>query len=74
MGRNNMLSPESEVKIQSKYQQLAAYLNESSLRMWAAAEALSWGHGGVASVSRVTGLSRTTIYSGITELSASPAA
>lgn len=36
--------------------------------MWAASEALSWGHGGITSVSRATGLSRTTVYTGIAEL------
>ncbi len=36
--------------------------------MWAAAEALSAGRGGVSAVSRVTGVSRTTIYRGIKEL------
>ena len=29
---------------------------------------MSWGHGGITSVSRATGLSRTTIYAGIAEL------
>ena len=43
-------------------------LNEASLRAWAAVEALSWGHGGITSVSRATGLSRTTIHAGIAEL------
>jgi hypothetical protein len=33
--------------------------------MWAAAEALSEGRGGVSAVSRVTGISRSTIYQGI---------
>jgi hypothetical protein len=36
--------------------------------MWAAVEALSLGHGGIASVARATGLSRTTIHSDVTEL------
>lgn len=63
-----MLNSEVEVTIQGKYEQLAPYLNETSLRLWAAVEALSLGHGGITSVSRATGLSRTTIYAGITEL------
>jgi Rhodopirellula transposase DDE domain len=43
-------------------------LNEASLRLWAANEALSLGYGGVSEVSRATQLSRTTIHAGIAEL------
>jgi hypothetical protein len=43
-------------------------LNEASLRLWAANEALSLGYGGVSKVSRATELSRTTIHAGIAEL------
>ena len=63
-----MLSKEIEETIQRKYEQLANLLNESSLRMWAASEALSWGHGGITSLSRASGLSRTTVHVGITQL------
>lgn len=63
-----MLDSEVEATIQVKYEQLALYLNETSIRMWAAVEALSLGHGGITSVARATGLSRTTIHAGITEL------
>lgn len=69
-----MLDSEVEVTIQDKYEQLAPYLNETSLRIWAAVEALSLGHGGITSVSRATGLSRTTIHAGITELEQSESA
>lgn len=62
-----MLDSKVEATIQVKYEQLAPYLNETSMRMWAAVEALSLGHGGITSVSRATGLSRTTIHAGITE-------
>jgi hypothetical protein len=68
-----MLDSEVEATIQAKYEQLAPYLNETSIRMWAAVEALSWGHGGITSVARATGLSRTTIHAGITELEQSEA-
>jgi hypothetical protein len=64
----SMLDAAIEAAIQQKYEQLLPYLNEASLRAWAAAEALSWGHGGITSVSRATGLSRTTIHVGIAEL------
>jgi transposase len=63
-----MLDSEVEVTIQDKYEQLSPYLNETSLRLWAAVEALSLGHGGITSVARATRLSRTTIHAGIKEL------
>lgn len=63
-----MLNAEIEETIQAKHQQLAPYLDETCLRIWAAVEALSWGHGGITSVARATGLSRTTIHAGIAEL------
>lgn len=50
-----MLSHEVEERIQTKYEQLVPYLNETSLRMWAAVEAISLGHGGITSVARATG-------------------
>jgi len=63
-----MLDSEVEETIQVKYEQLAPYLNETGIRIWAAVEAMSLGHGGLTSVSRATGLSRTTIHAGIDEL------
>ena len=68
-----MLSKEIEKKIHQKYNQLAPYFNEASLRVWAASEALSWGHGGITTVARATGMSRTTIHVGIDELEQSQA-
>lgn len=64
----SMLSTATETIIQQKYEQLVPYLNEASLRAWAAVEAMSWGYGGITRVSRATGLSRTTIHAGIAEL------
>ncbi len=68
-----MLSKKIEETIQRKYEQLAPYFNECILRVWAASEALSWGHGGITSVARATGLSRTTVHAGIAELEQSKA-
>ena len=68
-----MLSKEIEKTIHQKYNQLAPYFNEASLRVWAASEALSWGHGGITTVARATGMSRTTIHVGIDELEQSQA-
>ena len=50
-----------------KYQQLVGRLTENTLRLWAAVEAMSLGRGGI-TLSRCTGLSRTTIHAGIKEL------
>ena len=55
-------------EIITKYQQLFPELNERQRRLWAASEAKSLGYGGVSIVSRITGLSRVTIYKGIEEL------
>jgi DNA-binding phage protein len=55
-------------QIRLKYQFLLPYLNEKTRRIWAAVESLTVGRGGVSQVSSATGLSRTTIYTGIREL------
>lgn len=57
-----------EDSIGIKYEQISPYLDETSIRMWASVEALSLGYGGITTVSRATGLSRTTIHAGILEL------
>jgi hypothetical protein len=54
--------------LREKYAALAACLDEARLRLWAAAEARSLGHGGIESVARVTGLSRRTIHRGLEAL------
>ena len=59
---------QSPVSLAEKFGRLRAHLNEAGLRLWAASEALSLGYGGVSEVSRVTGLSRTTIHAGMAEL------
>ena len=59
-------------QIRSKYRSLMPYLNEQTRRIWAAIESLAIGRGGVSQVARATGLSRTTIYTGIRELQGSP--
>jgi Rhodopirellula transposase DDE domain len=54
--------------LSEKFKRIRPHLNEASLRLWAANEALSLGYGGVTEVSRATELSRTTIHAGIAEL------
>lgn len=45
-------------------------LTERSRRVWAASEAVAYGHGGIGLVERATGISRSTISRGIRELDA----
>ncbi len=54
--------------IREKYEALAPVFTERSRRLWAAAEAKSLGHGGIAAVERATGISRSTITRWLREL------
>jgi len=57
-----------EAIITRKYQALSRSLNERQRRLWAAAEVMSLGYGGLAIVSRTTSISHVTIRQGIREL------
>lgn len=57
-----------EVQVRQKYLLLKDTFNERTRRLFAAAEAHSLGRGGIAIVSRATGLERHTIARGIKEL------
>ncbi len=63
-----MKNKEVIINLQKKYELISYHLNERTRRIWAASEAKSCGHGGVAAISKVTGLSRTTIHVGMNEL------
>jgi len=54
--------------VQDKYRVLDAILDERGRRVWAAAEARSLRRGGVSLVAKATGISRTTIHTGLAEL------
>jgi hypothetical protein len=56
--------------IESRYAALSSLMDERVRRQWAAAEARSYGWGGVRAVSRATGLSPNTIAKGLAELAA----
>jgi hypothetical protein len=56
--------------IRQRFEQLSPFLNERSLRVFAAVEANSVGHGGVSLLSLITGLARSTIRRGQIELDA----
>ncbi len=54
--------------MRAKYKVLSAQLDERSLRLCAAGDAKMFGYGGVSFVARAAGLSRTTLYSGSSEV------
>ncbi len=54
--------------IQNRYEKIASQLNEKTRRCWAGIEAQEIGYGGIAAVSRATGLTPRTINRGINEL------
>lgn len=54
--------------IESKFNMLVGDLDERGRRRWAATEALALGRGGITAVALATGLSDSTIRSGIKEL------
>lgn len=56
--------------IEAKYKALSGRLDEATLRLWAATEARSLGRGGVSTVAKAIGMSRTTIHAGLAELKA----
>ena len=58
----------AEQMIRRKHQLLGEIFNERERRLWAAVEASQLGRGGISTVARATGLSRTTLYQGLEEL------
>jgi len=56
------------MSLQRKFELLRPRLDEASLRLCAAADALVLGRGGPSLVSKASGLSRTTIYAGLSDL------
>src|SRR5947209_20076735 len=52
---------------------LSGYLQERTVRAWAAGEALGIGRGGISAVAAATGLSRTTVHTAVNELLSKPA-
>ena len=56
--------------IESRYAAMVSLMDERTRRQWAAAEARSYGWGGVRAVSRATGMSPNTIKRGLAELEA----
>jgi transposase len=59
---------EREWVLRTKLAEVLPFLNEKQRRILAASEAKSYGRGGVQAVARVTGISRQTIYNGLSDL------
>ena len=67
MAKNMSQRKAAEVAIQERFARLNDSLTERSRRLFAASEALAFGFGGVAAVTRATGMSSATIRKGIQE-------
>jgi hypothetical protein len=63
-----------EREVAEKFENLAPFLGEIERRMWAATEARAFGRGGVAALHRATGIAKSTILRGITDLESGQAA
>jgi hypothetical protein len=57
-----------EQEIRERYDLLYPHLNERSRRLFAVNEVIAYGRGGLAAVSRATGLARSTILRGLDEV------
>jgi DDE family transposase len=57
-----------ELSIRKRFAAVGGGLNERSRRLFAAAEANTAGHGGIAAASRATGIARSTIGRGLKDL------
>jgi transposase len=60
--------------VRRKFEMLGPLMTERMRRHWAATEALALPRGGISLVAQATGLSRTTIWTGLRELQAQPPA
>ena len=58
----------NETAIRRRFETLSPYLDERQRRVFATGEALAAGWGGIAAVSRITGIARSTIGRGLDEL------
>jgi hypothetical protein len=63
---------DTEHLVSERFKRLRPHLGESQVRLLAAAEASVLGRGGITTVSRATGLSRTTVTAGCAELTGAP--
>jgi hypothetical protein len=58
----------SEAEIKQRFAQLDGWLDERARRLWAAAESVAHGRGGISLVARASGVSRRAIAVGLAEI------
>jgi hypothetical protein len=63
-----MIRAEQVRAARKRYREMAPVLNEQSLRRFIALEAKALGHGGVSLMARISGLARSTIYHGLSDI------
>ena len=61
---------DDEARIAEKFELLGGVMDEQMRRLWAATEAHALGYGGVSTVARAMGLTRSTITAGMKALEA----
>jgi hypothetical protein len=61
---------DGEAALARKWELLSPHLNERQRRLWAGVEARSIGRGGIAALSRATGMSRSTLQDAVGEIDA----
>ena len=59
---------DGEAEIAGKWELLSPHLNERQRRLWAGVEARAMGRGGIAAMSRATGMSRSTLQDAVREV------
>src|SRR5215469_8884326 len=63
-----MIGAAQERAARKRYREMAPVLNEQSRRRFVALEAQALGHGGVSLMARISGLARSTIYQGLSDI------
>src|SRR5438270_13862661 len=63
-----MIRAAQERTARKRYREMTAVLNEQSRRRSVALEAQALGHGGVSLMARISGLARSTIYHGLSDI------
>jgi hypothetical protein len=63
-----MIRSAQERAARKRYRELAPVLNEQSLRRFVGLEAQALGRGGVSLMARISGLARSTIYHGLSDI------
>ena len=63
-----MIGAAQERAARKRYKEMAPVLNEQSRRRFVALEAQALGRGGVSLMTRISGLARSTIYQGLSDI------